>query len=163
MKVPELDYKDKKIIEALRKDGRAQIKTISKLTGIQRDSVHYRLKKMLSSGVIKHIIPIMDPAKMGYPVYIFVNMVIKDFRKESRQRFEAHLKEHPYVTYSARISGKYHYIFSIAAKTLEQFDDTLGEILNRFPDFVKDYDASTIIEEFKTDTFTGLIEEDGND
>ena len=43
-----LDKKDKAIIKALEEDGRALIRDIAKKTGIPRDSVNYRIKKLRS-------------------------------------------------------------------------------------------------------------------
>ena len=41
-----LDKKDKKILQALDKNARLSIANISRKTGIQRDSILYRINKM---------------------------------------------------------------------------------------------------------------------
>lgn len=153
-----LDEKDKKIVETLSKNGRAHVSEIAKKTGIPRDSVNYRLQRLRKSGAIRYFATIMDPAKMGYPVFAYVNITIKDFSLNERKRFESFLINHPKVVYGVRISGKYHYTIAIASHNLEHFDAILGMILDNFSNFIKDYDSSAIIDEFKYDTYSGLIE-----
>jgi len=71
-----LDGKDKKILKALDQNARLSIANISRKTGIQRDSVLYRINKMKKEGVIKFFHTALDPVILGYPVYSFVNFVL---------------------------------------------------------------------------------------
>ena len=68
-----LDKKDKKILELLNDNARLTIAGISRKTGIQRDSVLYRINKLKDSGVIRFFHSVLDPTVLGFPVYTFVN------------------------------------------------------------------------------------------
>ena len=154
-----LDKKDKKILAALEEDGRALIRDLSKRTKIPRDSVNYRIKKMKSEKVIKGFAPICDTNKMGYPVYTRVNLQLQNFDKEIEKKFQAFLKTLPDVVYVAKVTGAYHYIFTIATKTIQDLDETLRDILSKFPTIIKTYNTSLMIEEVQYDTFYRLIDE----
>ena len=81
-----LDATDKKIVETLYTDGRMPVSKISRKTGIRRDIVIYRLKKMLEKDVISFIIPILNPPKLGYPNLNSVNISIQNFDKTRKSQ-----------------------------------------------------------------------------
>lgn len=154
-----LDVKDKKILKVLEKNARALIKDISKKTGVPRDSVNYRIKKLKAEGIIKEFVPICDTNKMGCPVYTWVNMELQQFDEKVERQFQSFLKQHPNIVYIAKVTGAYHYIFTIATKTIKELDEVLRSILSKFPGVVKSYNTSLMIEEVQYDTFYRLIKE----
>ena len=152
-----LDQKDRDILMYLEKNGRALIKDISNKTGIPRDSVNYRIKRLLSEGVIKGFAPICDTNKLGLPIYNYVILQLQHYDEEVEKKFKSFLKSIPEVIYIAQITGAYHYIFTMATENIEAFDRTLRMILNKFPDIVKSYTTSLLVEEVQYDTFYRLI------
>ncbi|MBU1201506.1 MAG: Lrp/AsnC family transcriptional regulator [Nanoarchaeota archaeon] len=152
-----LDNKDKLIIQALEEDGRALIKDISKKTKIPRDSVNYRIKKLRSEGVIKGFSPICDTNNMGHPIYTWVNLQLQGFDNDIENKFKSFLKFHPNIIYIAKVTGQYHYIFTVATRTINEFDEVLRTILSQFPNLIKTYNTSLMIEEVQYDTFYRLI------
>jgi DNA-binding Lrp family transcriptional regulator len=49
----ELDERDEEILRALRKDGRASVRSVSAATGIRPSTVHSRMEKLVKGGVIE--------------------------------------------------------------------------------------------------------------
>lgn len=152
-----LDKWDKEILRALDEDGRALIKDISGKTGIPRDSVNYRLKRMRAEGVITKIIPICDIVKMGYPLYTYLFLELQQFDSTVEKKFVSFLKGHRNSVYIARLTGNYHYILALAAKDIKEQDGIIRSILSKFPGLVKNYHTALLIEETQYDTFHKLI------
>ena len=67
-----LDGKDLKIITALRKNGRASIREISKATGIRPSTVHQRIKRMVGSGVIERFTVKLNDDRIGEGFTVFM-------------------------------------------------------------------------------------------
>lgn len=155
-----LDKKDSKILQELERNGRALIKTISNKTGIPRDSVNYRIKKMLKEGVIKGFVPVCDTTQMDYPVYTWLNLQLQHFDEKKEKQFVAFLKSTFNVVYIAKVTGKYHYMITIAAKTIQDLDQVLRSIMAKFPTLIKSYNTSLMIEEIQYDSFHRLIREE---
>mgnify|MGYP000274137641 CR=1 FL=1 len=88
-----LDKKDKKILEILNDNARLTIAGISRKTGIQRDSVLYRVKKLKDSGVIRFFHSVLDPTVLGFPVYTFVNFSLYNLNKEDEKNAIRHLDD----------------------------------------------------------------------
>ncbi len=154
-----LNRKDRAILRALEEDGRALIKDISKKTGIPRDSVNYRIKRMCAEGMIKGFAPICDTNKLGHPVYTWVCMELQQFDEKIERAFQLFLKANPHVIYIAKVTGTYHYIVTMATRTIQELDTVLRQILSKFPRLVKSYNTSLMIEEVMYDSFYRLIEE----
>ncbi|MFH1649042.1 MAG: Lrp/AsnC family transcriptional regulator [Candidatus Woesearchaeota archaeon] len=151
------DSKDKAILKALTMNARLPVQDIAKKVRMPRDSVAYRIKRMEDKGIIKFYNPVVDQAKLGHPVFQFINISLRDFDAKRRTMFETHLKENPNVVYAVRMVGKYHYMVAVAAKDLPDFDIIFGKLFGTYADIIKEYDASSIIEEFKYDTYYDLI------
>jgi DNA-binding Lrp family transcriptional regulator len=153
-----LDKKDKAIIKALEEDGRALIRDISKKTGIPRDSVNYRIKKLRKEKVIKGFAVICDTNKLGKPIFTWVNVQLQNFDSKKEKEFEGFLKQVTHVVYLSKVTGSYHYMFAIANKTIQDLDKTLKQILNKFPNLIKTYNTSLVVDEIQYDSFYRLID-----
>ena len=159
MKRNTVDSKDRLILHSLEDNGRSQLKIIAKKTRIPPDSVKYRLNKLLSSGIIKGFVPICDTNKLGYPVYTWVNIILQQFDESIEKKFESYLREVPHIIYIAKITGAYHYTFTICTKTIQDLDRILKEIFGKFPGLIKEYNTSLMIREVQYDTFYRLLPE----
>ncbi len=153
-----LDQKDKKILEALDKNARLTIAEISKKTGIQRDSVLYRLNKMKRQKVIRFFHTVLNPSILGYPIYAFVNLTLHNLTQEREKIFLSFLKTHQSIIYVAKTTGKWDFMINVAARDLKHFDEIMTELRMRFSEIIKDYDTAPIIQEYKYDAMVGLIE-----
>lgn len=152
-----LDPKDKKILEALDKNARLSIADISRKTGIQRDSVLYRINKMKKQKVIRFFHTVLDPTVIDYPIYTFVNFVLHNLTGENEKSFLGYLKSYPNVVYVAKTTGKWDFTINIAAKDLKHFDEIITQIRMKFSKIIKEYETASIIQEYKYDYMVDLI------
>lgn len=155
-----LDEKDKKILELLHKNARMSNSEISRKTGIQRDSVAYRITRMEKLKVIRFYSAVMNPSILGYPIYSYVDFELQNFDNDTEKQFVAYLSAHSNITYIAKLSGKWDYEIVITAKNIQEFDDILREIRKRFSQIIKNYNSSTIIQEYKFDYLVDLVGKD---
>jgi DNA-binding Lrp family transcriptional regulator len=152
-----LDRKDRKILEILNTNARSSVAEISRKTGIQRDSVLYRIKKMEKQKVIRYYHTLLNPSVIGYPIYSFVNIILSNITSEKEKSFVAYLKTHPNIVYAAKTTGKWDFTICIVAKNLSHFDEILSETRRKFSGIIKDYESSSIIQEYKFDYMVGLV------
>ena len=152
-----LDEKDKKILTIINENARLSIADISRKTGIQRDSVLYRIKKMKKQKVIRFFHTVLDPTVLGHPIYTFVNFVLYNLTEEKERSFLGYLKAYPNVVYVAKTTGKWDFTINIAAKNLKHFDEVMKEIRMKFSKIIKEYETASIIEEYKYDYMVDLI------
>jgi Lrp/AsnC family leucine-responsive transcriptional regulator len=152
-----LDEKDKKILTALYEDGRMMVAKIAKKTGLQRDSIIYRIKKMLDNKVILYFRPVLNPPKIGFPTMVSVVIRLENLKPEMEKKFIDFISNHKNISYFARVSGRWDYWITIEARDPGHFDDILKEIRSKFPNNVKEFESFTLIQEYKYDWMLDLV------
>jgi Lrp/AsnC family transcriptional regulator, leucine-responsive regulatory protein len=153
------DETDKKILKVLNKEARKSIADISRITGIQRDSVMYRIQRMEKEKLILHYHAVLDPTLLNYPIYNFVIFELIYISEKEQNHFLAYLKSHKNVTYIVKMSGRWDLTINMVAKNLKEFDSIITEIRMKFSHIIKDYQTASIIEELKYDDMVELIED----
>ncbi len=152
-----LDSKDRKILEILDKDARASIANISRKTGIQRDSVLYRINRLKKLKVIRLFHTVLNPSILGCQIYSFVNLTLYNLNQDRETLLLNFLKAHPNIVYVAKTTGRWDFTINVAAKDLKHFDEIVTQIRLKFSDIIKEYESSSIIQEYKYDYMVGLV------
>ena len=154
-----LDAKDKKIISALMENARYSIAEIAKKTGLRRDSVIYRIKKLSENKVIKGYQPIINPPALGYPNLAIILLKTKTINQKAKQDFINKIKSLPNVIHIFTLLGRFEYYLAVLYKTHEQLHLLLEEIRQIIPDYVQDYDILQVVDEPKFENMIGIVME----
>jgi len=121
-----IDEKDLKIIEILMNNSRASYSEIAKVLGVSDVAVIKRIRKLEQQGVIKKYTVIVDPKKLGYEV---VSITGIDVEPEYLFKIVSFLEKKDYVKYLALTSGDHQIIATIWARTREELEKILDEIM----------------------------------
>ena len=152
-----LDNKDKKIIEQLQKNAKQSISDIARKTKLPRDVVKYRIKKLEEEKVIRFYHAFLNPSKLGYPLYAYVTFSLFNLEPEDEEKFINFLKQHPKIIYVAKFSGKWDFAIGVCAKNYKDLDEITRDIRKKFTKFIKDFEVSPVIQEYKYDYMVDLI------
>ncbi|MBI2548144.1 Lrp/AsnC family transcriptional regulator [Candidatus Woesearchaeota archaeon] len=152
-----LDNKDKKIIELIQKNARISISQMSRKTGIPRDSIKYRLRRLEKEKVIRFYHAFLNPSKLGYPMYTYVTFVLSNVTQEKEKEFISFLVSHPNIIYVSKNSGKWDFTIGICSKEFKEFDDIIRTVRLKFSDIIKEFESSSVIQEYKYDYMADLI------
>ncbi len=71
---------DHDIIEELRRDGRASLRTVAERLGVSTSTVSHRVKQMEAQGIITGYKPVIDYAKLGYRLTAITKIKAKGTR-----------------------------------------------------------------------------------
>jgi Lrp/AsnC family transcriptional regulator, leucine-responsive regulatory protein len=124
-----MDEKDTDILRELMADGKAKIRSISRKIGLPMSTVHHRILKMESSGLIRRFSAIPDYKKLGLPIcaYVFINV---DYTKiESQDAVASQIRKLPNVADVSIVSGDIDIIAKIRAKDVEDLSGSVIEKL----------------------------------
>ncbi|NYZ79821.1 Lrp/AsnC family transcriptional regulator [Candidatus Micrarchaeota archaeon] len=152
-----LDSKDKKILKSLYDNCRKNVSEVEKETGLRRDSIVYRLKRLVAKKVIRSFTPILNPAVLGYYSYNYVSVILQNFTEDEFEAFLKHLVNHPNVTYVATCTGRSDLEIVITARDSNHYYNIMKDIRSKYSNIIKEATTSTIIQEHKYDDFTGLL------
>jgi len=152
-----LDSKDKIIIEQLQKNCRLTIAEIAKITKLPRDVVVYRIKKLEQSKVIRAHHTMLNPQKLGYPLYVYVLFSCYNIKPEEETRFINYLKSNKQIVYVAKNSGQFDFTIGVCAKDYLDFDNVIRDIRQKFADVIKNIISLPTVQEYKYDHMVDLI------
>ncbi len=152
-----LDSKDKKILEQLQTNARQTIAEIAKKTKLPRDVVVYRIKKLEKSKVIRAHHTLLNPQKLGYPLYVYVLFSCYNIKPEEEKKFISYLTSHKQIIYVAKNSGQFDFTIGVCAKDYLDFDNIIRDIRQKFADVIKNIISQPTVQEYKFDWMADLI------
>lgn len=132
-----IDALDKKIIGELLEDSSLSTGALAKKTGIAQTTIHYRLKKMKDSGVIRKYTLQLDYEKMGLPVMAYILVLFDTITmKNQKLTYEAvadSLKRISEVEEFAYTTGQYDIILRVTAESMRKLSGVILEKLRKIP------------------------------
>ncbi len=120
-----LDDTDRRIVAALRDDGRASIATLSALLGLARGTVRTRMERMVATGVIRRFTVELSVESEPDLVRAVASIEIKGAMTRS---VVAALSRIPEVTAIHSTNGAWDLVAEIRAASLPDFDRVLRDI-----------------------------------
>jgi len=151
-----LDKKDVLMLKMLAADAKMPTYEIANELGISSDTVIYRIKKLVSCGVIEKFVAVVDVSKIGYRWHV-VLLQLKNLTEEREKALLTFVKSHPNMLYVTRAIGSYDMTIDVNAKSEKHFNDILMEIRVKFHDIIKTYDSILMFEEFKYTYFPEVL------
>ena len=74
----QFDEIDEKILQMLAKDGSIPFQEVARACGVSGTTIHTRVKRLTSLGVVQGSKYIIDPAKIGYDTCAYIGLTLKD-------------------------------------------------------------------------------------
>ena len=117
----ELDRADLTLLEALQRDGRATIQSLSEAIHLSARATLNRVRRLEAQGLIEGYRALVSRHVLGEQVSVFAEIALKDQRQSVVQRFERRMATAPEVVSCHVISGRYDYLVRIACPHLTQY------------------------------------------
>src|SRR5689334_5456009 len=107
-----LDDVDRRILEALVRDGRASIRTLAEQIHISRTNAYARVERLVRDGVITgfHARVAPEPAGLGTSAYVSIGIQQNTWREVS-----ARLAQVRYIEHAALLAGDYDVLCLVRA------------------------------------------------
>ena len=137
----ELDLKDKKILYELDLNCRRSDSEIAKKVGLSRDSVRYRIKRLVDEEYINYFMILINSMKLGYVWYrTYFNFQGISVKKE--QEIINWLKKR--VSWITKVEGSWDMNTGIFCKTIYEYRDFINEFLEKYGNDIEEYKVSSI-------------------
>jgi DNA-binding Lrp family transcriptional regulator len=121
-----LDDTDRRIISALRTDGRMSMRTLAAKLHISRAGAYARVERLQRDGVITGYAAVVDPERYGFDISAYVHLKISQHSwKEVRRR----IAEIPEVWHGTLVSGENDLVLLVRTHDAASLRDL---VLNRF-------------------------------
>ncbi len=147
-----IDEKDKKILMILQKNGREQLKAISKKVNLSIDSVHKRIKEMMKKQVFAPTI-LIDPRVAGYPLIADIKIKIKNVSQQEREKFINYLQGHPRCTELLSLMGDFDFTCVLIAKDSNELESLSTEIRQKYKSLIDEWKGNLVLKTYKFEEY----------
>ena len=121
-----MDAVDRRIIAALRDNGRATYADLGRQVGLSASAVHERVGKLEAAGVITGYHAMVDPSAVGLGVTALVGIQPTDTGDDDE--VAAALAELPEVESCYAVAGDEAFVVKVRVATVDELERTLGRL-----------------------------------
>ena len=126
-----LDLLDRKILSALRQDGRLSMNELAQKVGLSTSPCWTRVKRLETSGAIEGYVAVLDHKVIGVPNIVFVEVTLDRHDDKVLEKFGNALSRFPEVIEAHLVTGEYDYLVKVAVAGTEDYERFLRESLYR--------------------------------
>ena len=150
-----LDYINYRILDVLSKNSSLPFVELAKQIGISDATIHTRVKKLLTLGVIKKFTIFVDNDLLGYDHLAFINLKIEKGRTEETT---TNLMEIDEILEIHEIYDKFDLLIKIRSKNLDNLRDIIvNKILSI--NYIKETELMTVLRTRKEEQMISLQKE----
>jgi len=137
-----LDLIDKKIINLLQQNSKANIKEIALKIGLTQTPTYERIKRLEKSGVIQKYIAVLNKEKVGFAIEVFCQVTLLVHSKELITKFENSVDKIEEIIECFHVAGNYDYLLKVIVKDMKSYQfflknklsvlDSVGNVQSTF-------------------------------
>ena len=105
-----LDAIDRKILALLQEDARLANVELADKVGLSPSPCLRRVRDLEAAGIIRRYVTLLNPAAIGLPVSVFVNVTLERQVEQALERFEAVILKRPEVMECYLMTGDADYL-----------------------------------------------------
>ncbi len=118
----ELDRIDREILRLLMQDASLSLAEIAQAVGLTPTPCWKRIRRMEEAGVITGRVALVDPAKVGLPISVFVAVETGDHSAEWIARFADAVAAMPEIAECWRLGGDVDYLLRVVVPDMAGYD-----------------------------------------
>ncbi|MAE98723.1 MAG: proline dehydrogenase transcriptional activator [Geminicoccus sp.] len=128
-----LDQIDRRILRALRANGRLSMVALGEQVGLSKTPVTARVRRLEEAGYIRGYRAELDAGKLGLEHVAFVEVRLSDTREAALQAFNTAIREIPEVEACHMIAGGFDYLVKVRTSNVRDYRRVLGERISQLP------------------------------
>lgn len=128
-----MDQTDRRILRALARNARLTNAELAEEVGLSPSPCWSRVRRLEQAGVIQGYVALLDPAKLGLPDTVFVEVMVEKHDEAALAQFERAVQDMPEVLECHLTTGGYDYLIKAAVGGTAGYETLLREKLYRLP------------------------------
>ena len=129
----ELDRLDRAILRLLADDASLSLAEVAEKVGLTPTPCWKRIRRMEQDGIILRRVAVLDPAKIGVPVTVFVAVETADHSSHWLENFAAVVAGMPQIVDAWRMSGDVDYLLHVVVADIASYDDFYRRLIAAVP------------------------------
>jgi Lrp/AsnC family leucine-responsive transcriptional regulator len=150
-----LDDTDRRLLRVLQADGRISNQELAQRCHLSPSACSERVRRLREQGFITGFSAIIDPAKVGRSLLIFVEVVLDRTTADAFEAFAAAVRRAPDVLECHMVAGGFDYLIKARVRDMAAYRAFLGEVLVEMPG-VRETRTYAVLEEIKATSLLPL-------
>jgi len=151
MNQPVLDRIDRRIVDALQRDGRLPNNELAAQVNLSPSPCLRRVRSLEEAGVIRQYVALVDPAKIGLGMLAYVSIKLEKKGQMAAEEFAGAVNSWTEVTECYSTTGDMDYLLRVQVEDLEHFSRFVMDKLLKQP-CVADIKSSFALQRVKQTT-----------
>ncbi len=129
----DLDATDRRILNALQKQGRITNAELSERVNLSPSACHRRTQRLEEEGYIAAYVALLEPRKLGRNTTVFVEITLEGQAEELLDAFEREVARIPDILECHLMAGSADYLLKMMVEDTEDFARIHRQFLSRLP------------------------------
>lgn len=145
-----IDATDRRILAELQRNGRITNVELAGRCHLSPAACLVRVRALEQSGYIQGYRAILDPAKLGQAMVVFVEIRLDRTTSDAFKRFASAVAGIPEIVECHMVAGGFDYLIKVRVESMAVYRDVLTKVLVELP-AVRETHTFAVIEEVKND------------
>jgi Lrp/AsnC family transcriptional regulator len=141
---------DRKILAVMQEDASLSVAEIGSRVGLSSTPCWKRIQRLEADGVITRRVALIDPAKIGLGITVFVSVETGDHSQEWLGRFAQEVSSMPEVMEFYRMAGDVDYMLRVVVPDIAGYDTFYKKLIGTVP--LKNVTSRFAMEKIKSTT-----------
>ena len=150
-----MDAIDRKILAVVQEDASLSVAEIGNRVGLSSTPCWKRIQRLEAEGVIQRRVAVVDQAKIGLGITVFVSVETGDHSQEWLERFAKVVGAMPEVMEFYRMAGDVDYMLRVVATDIAGYDAFYKRLIATVP--LKNVTSRFAMEKIKSTTALPIV------
>ena len=150
-----LDRTDLKILRCLQEDGRISNLKLAETVALSPTAVLARVQRLSKAGFIRGYQALLDPARLGAGLMVFVEVLLDRTTPHVFDAFKAAVQVRPEIMECHMVAGGFDYLLKTRMADMNAYREFAGTVLWQLPG-VRETRTYAVMEEVKNSTHIPL-------
>tara|TARA_R110002049_G_scaffold23545_10_gene83618 strand:+ start:5877 stop:6335 length:459 start_codon:yes stop_codon:yes gene_type:complete len=141
---------DRRILVELQRDAAQSLEALGECVNLSRNACWRRIKALEAAGVITGRVTLLDAAKLGLGLTVFMQIRTNAHAPDWLETFSRATKSMPEILGVYRMTGDLDYLIRAKVADMAGYDQLYQNLIRRVP--LSDVSASFVMEEIKETT-----------
>ena len=146
----DMDKIDHKLLHLLQRNSDTSLDEISESVNLSRNACWRRIKQLEQTGVIERRVALLNPAKLGLHLKVFIQIKTAHHNGQWTGKFSQTVAAFPEILGVYRTSGELDYLISAAVKDMAHYDRLYKRLTSELT--LTNVSASFVMESIKDTT-----------
>ena len=126
-----LDSVDLRLLDELQRDADRTNVELARLVELSPAATLHRVRRLKESGIVDAVVARVDPVAAGFPLQVYVSVVLDNHDDASHRRFRTAVRDMPEVLSADWVTGETDAILVIVAREVAELQRVLVRLSTR--------------------------------